>query len=98
MNKISYYILALLVAISLYSCEDVQTGPRKPSGPWNAGPITEFTVTPINGGAEITYTIPDDPDILYVLAEYERNGKIFTEKSSIHTNKITIEGFHRVDG
>lgn len=97
MNKISYYILALLVAISLYSCEDVQTGPREPSGPWNAGPITEFTVTPINGGGEITYTIPDDPDILYVLAEYERNGKIFTEKSSIHTNKITIEGFHRVD-
>jgi hypothetical protein len=50
MNKISYYILALLVAISLYSCEDVQTGPREPSAPWNAGPITEFTVTPINGG------------------------------------------------
>lgn len=97
MNKISYYILALLIAISLFSCEDVQTGPREPSGPWNAGPITEFTVTPINGGAEITYTIPDDPDILYVLAEYERNGKIFTEKSSIHSNKITIEGFHRVE-
>jgi len=96
MNKISY-IIAVLISLSLFSCEDVQRGPGEPSGPWNAGPITEFTVTPINGGAEISYTIPDDPDIMYVMAEYERNGKIFTEKSSIHTNTITIEGFHRVD-
>mgnify|MGYP001005595769 CR=1 FL=1 len=96
MNKISY-IIAVLISLSLFSCEDVQRGPGEPAALWNAGPITEFTVTPINGGAEISYTIPDDPDIMYVMAEYERNGKVFTEKSSVHKNKLIIEGFHRVD-
>ena len=96
MKKISYIIAALLVC-SFFACNDVNyTAPREPAGPWNPGPLTAYTVTPINGGATITYTIPNDPDIMYVMAEYERNGKIFTEKSSVHKNSITIEGFHRV--
>src|SRR5690606_35059378 len=64
---------------------------------WNPGPLEQYEVTPINGGATISYTIPRDADILYVMAEYERNGKIFTEKSSIHKNSLTIEGFNTTD-
>lgn len=95
--KIISYIITALLACCFFACKDVDTGPREPQGPWNAGPIVEYTVTPINGGAEITYTIPNDPDIMYVMAEYERNGKIYTEKSSVYKNLLTIEGFHRVD-
>jgi hypothetical protein len=31
------------------------------------------------------------------MAEYERNGKLFTEKSSIYKNSLTIEGFNTTD-
>ena len=97
MKKISYIIVALLVGL-IFACTDyISTAPGEPDGPWNPGPLTEYTVTPINGGAEISYTMPNDPDIMYVMAEYERNGKIYTEKSSVHTNTITIEGFHRTN-
>lgn len=88
------YTLLLIIVCFLFSCEDNNEGP---STAWKPGPIEEFEVTPINGGAIITYTIPKDPNILYVMAEYERNGKIFTEKSSVHNNSLTIEGFHKVD-
>lgn len=85
------YILLLLIAFYIASCNDINEGQMKP---WTPGPLEEFTVTPINGGATITYTIPNDPDILYVMAEYKRNGVLFTEKSSVHNNSLTIEGFH----
>src|SRR5690606_33692831 len=49
------------------------------------------------GGAIISYDIPRDPEILYIMAEYERNGKTFTEKSSIHKNSLTIEGFNTTE-
>src|SRR5699024_4807824 len=48
------------------------------------------------GGAEIRYSIPNDPNILYIMAEFERNGQTYTEKASVHTNSLTLEGFHRV--
>ncbi|RNC65634.1 DUF4959 domain-containing protein [Proteiniphilum sp. X52] len=97
MKKLSYIIAVLLVGSFLACTDYISTAPGEPEGPWNPGPLTAYSVTPINGGATITYTIPNDPDIMYVMAEYERNGKIFTEKSSVHKNSITIEGFHRVD-
>lgn len=90
------FILIVLAACSFFACGDDESK-RPAGGSWNSDPIEEYTVTPINGGATITYTIPNDPDILYIMAEYERNGKIFTEKSSVHKNELTIEGFHRVD-
>lgn len=97
MKKIIYSLIAFFVIIFIACEEDAKTGPLDPSGPWNAGPLIGIKATPINGGAEITYDIPNDPGIMYVMAEYERNGKMFTEKSSVHSNKIKIEGFHQVN-
>lgn len=93
MKKYSFFLIVFVVC-SFFGCEDdAKKGPS--GGSWNRGPIEDVNVTPINGGAEITYAIAEDPDILYIMAEYERNGKIFTEKSSVHKNMLTIEGFHR---
>ena len=60
-------------------------------------PLKECEVEPIHGGAVISYNIPKDGNVMYVMAEYERNGKIYTERSSIHYNWLTIEGFHTTD-
>lgn len=92
MKKYSF-LLMVFVAWSFLGCDEEDTHPA--GGTWDSAAINEYTVTPINGGATITYTIPDDPNILYIMAEYERNGVIYTEKSSVHKNSISIEGFHR---
>lgn len=91
MKKYSFIIAALVLLLVACSENDVK---RPGGGTWGTGPLTGYSVTPINGGATITYDLPNDKDLLYVMAEYERNGKLFTEKSSVHKNKITIEGFN----
>lgn len=83
-----------LVMFSFFACKKNDNGQK---GPWNSGAIEGYEITPINGGATITYTIPRDPEILYVMAEYKRNGEEFTEKSSVYKNSLTIEGFNTTD-
>ena len=96
MKKLSFIMTMVLFVFFFFSCyEELDT--KKTMGDWDSGPITEYTVTPINGGATITYKIPNDPDILYVMAEYERNGEFFTDKSSIYKNELVLEGFHKQD-
>lgn len=83
--------MAVLVLCTFFACKQEID---KPGGKWSSGPIEVDQITPINGGATITYKLPNDPNLLYVMAEYERNGKMFTEKSSVHKNMLTIEGFN----
>lgn len=87
-------IMAVFALCLIWACKEDE---NTPGGSWNPGPLEQYEVTPINGGATVTYTIPRDADILYVMAEYERNGKTFTEKSSIHKNSLTIEGFNTTE-
>lgn len=63
------------------------------AGVWNSDPVEVISVTPINGGATVSYKVPPGDDLLYVMAEYIRNGKPFTEKASVYNNELTIEGF-----
>lgn len=88
------FIMAVLVLCTFFACKEEVD---KPGGRWSTGPIEVDQITPINGGATITYKLPNDPNLLYVMAEYERNGKMFTEKASVHKNMLTIEGFNTLD-
>ncbi|WP_236970756.1 DUF5000 domain-containing lipoprotein [Membranihabitans marinus] len=57
------------------------------------GKVSNATVENIEGGAIINYTIPNDDDLLYVKAVYERtSGEIVEQKSSSYSNSIQIEG------
>lgn len=91
---LSNYFLMALALCFLFACKkDDNKGP----GIWNTNPLEEYSATPINGGAIINYTIPDNPELLYLMAKYERNGKIFTEKASVYNNTLTIQGFDTED-
>jgi hypothetical protein len=59
--------------------------------------LESYTITPVSGGVTISYPVPNDPNILYVMAEYKRNGELFTERSSIYKSSVTIEGFNTTD-
>lgn len=95
MRKNIYFIMAVFTLSVFFGCKPEKDRPA--GGTWNSEPLKGYEVTPINGGATITYDIPRDEDILYVMAEYERNGKLFTEKSSVYKNSLTIEGFNTTD-
>src|SRR5689334_12392643 len=56
-------------------------------------PVADPVVTNLPGAAIIQYTLPDDPNLLYVRAEYERNGEKLDAKASFYYNYILVEGF-----
>lgn len=77
----------------LFSCQDKQHEPLVKSDKVPAK-ITNPLVENDNGGAKITYTLPDDPDILYVLATFNSNmGGERVVKSSVYKNYVILDGF-----
>ena len=57
-------------------------------------PVSNVKWEAISGGAIISYDIPDDPDLLYVLCEYElKPGIVAKQKTSIYSRKVTLNGF-----
>ncbi|WP_431214653.1 DUF4959 domain-containing protein [Puia sp. P3] len=58
------------------------------------GVVSNIKVVNFNGGAYITYTLPDSKNILYVLANYQINSKTSRQtKSSYYSDSITVSGF-----
>ena len=91
MKRLVKILMVLCCVCLLDACQEKQKEGGKPE------PIEDYTITPIHGGAVITYTIPSDRDILYVMVEYKRNGEIFTDIASVYDNYLTIEGFNSTD-
>ena len=56
-------------------------------------PITVKSVRNIPGGAVIKVTIPDDPSLKGVVAEYERAGEVVNTKISRYVDSLTVEGY-----
>lgn len=56
-------------------------------------PITVKSVRSIPGGAVIKVTIPDDPNLKGVVAEYKRGKSVVNTKISRYVDSLTVEGF-----
>ncbi|MDR1718833.1 MAG: DUF4959 domain-containing protein [Dysgonamonadaceae bacterium] len=92
MKNIKIFLALFSLACIVLACgEEEKGGTVKPSA------ITDYEVTPINGGAIITYAIPKDPNIMCVTAEYTRNGEPYLERSSAYNNSLRVEGFKTTD-
>ena len=87
-NIICIPILLLLISI-LVSCESEDKKDTTPPG--------ELTITSTEatyGGAIISYTLPNDDDILYVRADYTNGkGEAVFRTVSKHVNQIEVSGF-----
>lgn len=56
--------------------------------------VTGVQVQNTPGGALLTYTLPDDEDLLYVKATFIlNNGQRSEVKSSVYTNILELQGF-----
>ena len=94
MRTLTILILATTM-IQFPSCKQ-DLGYKEPSG--NDGtkpaPVYDVTVRNLPGKATLTYSIPDDKNLLYVKAVYTMtNGKEAETKSSYYSNSLTLEGF-----
>jgi len=91
--KIYIKILITLVFVFFIACEEYTHEPISPKGS-KPLKVENVSVTPINGGLEFTYDVPNNNDLLYVKAVYKKSDGTESEvRSSIYKNTLTIEGF-----
>lgn len=96
MKNLTLMAIGIPVMALVSGCRTDQKGPiEKDSEP--PGEIKNITVEALPGGAKMKYTLPSDPDLLYVLAEYSnKTGRRFDFKSSYYLNFLVINGFAEV--
>ncbi len=90
--KCSSFVVAIIaiLALGLFSCNDNE----KDFDTTPPGKLTIKDVIPTNGGAKITYTLPDDNDVLFVKARYTNSlGNEVFKVSSIYNDTIELDGF-----
>jgi hypothetical protein len=102
MNSIKYIAICGLLAVVAGGCDtdqlsSIETDKSAP------GPIKNVEAEPLAGAARLTYSLPSDPDLLYVQAIYKNKaGRAMEFKSSYYTNTLVVDGFpdteaHTVD-
>jgi hypothetical protein len=95
--KIILSILSFSALVTFLGCSDIDDI-RKPLGTdaEKPGVVSDIKVKNFPGGATITYALPKDPDLEYVVANYSINKKTAATsevKASHYSNQLTIEGF-----
>ena len=91
MKKIKILFSLFLLTTILFGCKEEFSEPIDENGS-APKPIANASIENISGGAIISYTLPDDPNLLYVKAVYERNGTTVESKSSYFRNYVVVEG------
>ena len=99
MKQINYKIVLICLCISAmglsackknngYNTEPISNDKTKPDV------VSNIKVDNFNGGAYITYDLPNSDNILYVLAKYDIRDNVALEtKSSYYSDTIKVEGF-----
>ena len=95
MKKIIYIIISLIPVLWI-GCKEDPIG-QTPTNTTPPPPVTNVVIIPLNGGARISYTIPDTEDVAYVKGEYEHKGVKYTVRSSVYKDFMIIEGLGNTD-
>lgn len=92
MKKYLLIILSLFLFV-MVSCKEDEKGPLIKEGEIPA-PVTNIKVENLPGGAKVTYTLPNDVNLLYVIASYtNEKGDIIQNKASVFKDFLMLEGF-----
>jgi hypothetical protein len=76
-----------------YACSGEEPIGQQPMDSVPPGKVSGVQVRNIPGGAVLTYTLPDDEDLLYVKAVYTRNGEVCESRTSLYKDSLKVEGF-----
>lgn len=92
--KIKQIVIALMFILTVtVSCDDAD----KDKDNQAPAPITNIRFTPNNGGGYFLYDIPNDPDFLYVRADYTiDSGETISKTSSTYSDTLFIEGLGQI--
>lgn len=86
------FVISLILAI--VSCNENQEPEPLESNSNGPAVVTNVVVQNLQGKARLTYTLPSDDDLLYVVARYTlENGRPMEVKSSYYSNSMLLEGF-----
>lgn len=95
MKRIS--ALTAFVLIFMMACKERELAPLVSSDK-KPDMVTNIEVENISGGAKVSYSLPNDPDVLYVVAEFssqENEQRVI--KSSVYKNHVILDGFISTD-
>ena len=92
MKRFKQLIYLSIGLFSLLACEEEV--PTALTGDGNApGKVSNVTIENRNGGAKLTYSLPDDANLLYVKAVYEYpKGNVREVRASAYVDSLVIEG------
>ncbi|MFS4457419.1 DUF4959 domain-containing protein [Maribacter sp. 2304DJ31-5] len=96
MKKILSRALSMLMVcalVLLFSCEEEAKGSLTSDG---VAPdaVSDVQITPIAGGARVSYKLPAQDDVLFVRADYVLpSGETTSLNASLYVNEIDILGF-----
>ncbi|GHS92502.1 hypothetical protein FACS1894174_00820 [Bacteroidia bacterium] len=84
-------ITLLLLFLGVLACSELPVG-QTPTDNTSPASLKNVVITPTNGGAYITYTLPNEDDISYVKCEFTYNGKLRVVRSSVYKNYMEVDG------
>lgn len=93
MKIFKFFLTVCLLSTVFLGCkqdklEPVENDNVKP------GPVSNVKAESMPGTVKLSYQLPSDPDLLYIMAEYtDKYGKVIQGKASYFTNTLTIQGF-----
>lgn len=93
-NTTQLSVIIISAGLFLSGCKEEAVSPL-PNGAGDATPpaVTNLQAVNLHGGAKIKYTVPADPNLLYVQAEWTYKGVSRNTKASYYADTLTLEGF-----
>jgi hypothetical protein len=91
MNHFKALMLSGICLLLFLGCSKDQLKPVNDDGSVPL-PVTNVKVENLSGGASITYNLPAGGKALYVLAEWEQQGKVMTAQASYYNTSVLVEG------
>ncbi|MCH4551116.1 MULTISPECIES: DUF4959 domain-containing protein [Aestuariibaculum] len=94
-NIIKFSWIAMLALIVVFSACSEEQGPSPlENNTTPPGIVENVVVENLPGKVKLEYTLPDDKDLLYVVARYTlENGTPMEVKASYYQNSMLLEGF-----
>lgn len=83
--------LLVILLVLAFSCEEESVG-QNPVDNIPPSAVSNVQIEALPGGAKISYDLPKETDISYVMCEYMFKGEKKVVRSSIYSNILIIEG------
>lgn len=88
----NHFLLYVLFALSVVSCKEEINSPIEKAGKV-PDQVSDVHVTPTPGGADLVYSLPENPDLLYIEAVVNTpEGHKLDFISSVYKDTISIKG------